>query len=77
MTEAYTSLDNILRFYGNSTHNGSHIPFNFELISYTNGQSNASVFKQHIDEWMAKKPADKVANWVVGTIAFISIRESL
>lgn len=65
MTEAYTSLNNTLRFYGTSTRNGSHIPFNFELISYTNGNSKASDYKIHIDEWLSKKPANKVANWVV------------
>lgn len=68
MTEAYTSLENTLLFYGTDKINGAHIPFNFELISYTNKDSPAADYKKNIDSWMDKKPADKVANWVVSEI---------
>lgn len=72
MTEAYTSLDNTIRFYGTDTKNGAHIPFNFELISYTNKDSTAADYKKNIDAWMTKKPADKVANWVVSGITRVN-----
>lgn len=65
MTEAYTSLDNEIRFYGTADRNGSQIPFNFELISYTNVNSTAADYKKHIDDWLNKVPKGKVANWVV------------
>lgn len=67
MTEAYTSLPNTLRFYGNATTKGSQIPFNFELISYTNMASKAGDYKKNIDNWMNGMPngSEYRANWVV------------
>lgn len=65
MTEAYTSLENTIKFYGNATVNGSHIPFNFELISHTNRDTNAKDFKKNIESWLNVMPKGKQANWVV------------
>lgn len=67
MTEAYTSLPNTLRFYGNATALGSQIPFNFELISNTNIGSKAGDYKKNIDNWMNGMPtgSEYRANWVV------------
>lgn len=75
MTEAYTSLPNTLRFYGKIenglvTQNGSHIPFNFELISKTNRMSSSYDFQTHINNWLNGMPKGKgiYANWVVSDI---------
>lgn len=72
MTEAYTSLQNTLRFYGKVengkiTQYGSQIPFNFELISKTSKTSTAVDFKTNIDNWLNGMPKGKgiEANWVV------------
>lgn len=65
LTEAYTNLQNTIRFYGEDGSNGSHIPFNFQLISYTSAASTAADFKTQIDSWLDVMPAGKVANWVV------------
>lgn len=67
MTEAYTSLPNTLLFYGNATTNGSQIPFNFELISYTNISSKAPDYVKNINNWLNGMPKGKNAraNWVV------------
>lgn len=72
MTEAYASLPNTLRYYGNVengklTKYGSQIPFNFELISKTNFSSKASDFKTNIENWLKGMPKAKEvqANWVV------------
>ncbi|XP_032685970.1 maltase 1-like [Odontomachus brunneus] len=62
MTEAYTSLENTIKYYNY----GSHIPFNFNFIMNVNANSNAAEFKNIIDEWMKAKPKDGVANWVMG-----------
>ncbi|KAK2587028.1 hypothetical protein KPH14_010988 [Odynerus spinipes] len=62
MTEAYTSLDNTTRFYNY----GSHIPFNFKLITDVNNNSTASDFKRIIEMWMAQTPKNASANWVLG-----------
>ena len=65
MTEAYTSLDNMIKFYGDGKRNGSHIPFNFEMISYVNINSTAADYKLRIDNWLNRVPKGKYANWVV------------
>lgn len=66
MTEAYTDLDNIIRFYGNGVRNGSHIPFNFELLIKSNNKSTALDFSNFIDSWLDRMPKDVYANWVLG-----------
>lgn len=71
MIEAYTSLENEIRLYGVDGIPGPQIPFNFELISYTNKNSTANDFKTRIDSWMNLLPAGCRANWVV------SIRKTL
>lgn len=68
MTEAYTTLENTLRFYVDKTgtRNGSHIPFNFELINYMNMESTASDFKSTIESWLTNMPKGHYyPNWVV------------
>lgn len=61
MTEAYTSLENTMKYYNY----GSHVPFNFNFITNVNTNSSAMEFKNIIEEWMKAKPKDGVANWVV------------
>lgn len=67
MTEAYTSLDNEIRFYTNGVVNGSQIPFNFELISFINSESTAHDYKFRINSWLSLMPEGYQANWVVST----------
>lgn len=65
MTEAYTSLENMIKFYGDGKRSGSHVPFNFEMISNVNKDSTAADYKLRIDNWLSRVPAGKQANWVV------------
>lgn len=65
MTEAYTSLENEIRFYTDGTVDGPQIPFNFELISFINSASTAKDYKLHIDSWLNLMPEGYQANWVV------------
>ncbi|XP_029161383.1 maltase 1-like [Nylanderia fulva] len=62
MTEAYTTLENTIKYYNY----GSHIPFNFNFITKANNASNATMFKNIIDDWMKGIPNGGVANWVMG-----------
>jgi alpha-glucosidase len=66
MTEAYTSLDNMIRFYGDGKRSGSNIPFNFEMISNVNKESTAKDYKLRIDNWLNRVPRGSHANWVLG-----------
>ncbi|XP_011496996.1 PREDICTED: maltase 1-like [Ceratosolen solmsi marchali] len=62
MTEAYTNLTNLMKYY---TY-GADISFNFNLITEVNITSKPSEFKHVIDEWILNMPDGKVANWVMG-----------
>nr|XP_033323543.1 maltase 1-like [Megalopta genalis] len=62
MTEAYTSLDNTIKYYNF----GSQVPFNFKYITDANVNSSATNFKNIADNWISRIPPDDVANWVMG-----------
>lgn len=66
MTEAYAELDAQIRWYGTEERRGSHMPFNFALISNLNRNSKAPDFKEAIDGWLDKVPPFGQANWVLG-----------
>lgn len=65
LTEAYTPVKLTMRYYGNATHNGSHLPFNFEFLKGITKDSDARDIKFIIDKWMTYMPLGKTANWVV------------
>lgn len=71
MTEAYTTLNNTMRYYGRIkdgqiTENGAQIPFNFQLMDLSKTSSNED-FEKLINEFLVNMPkGDKIqANWVV------------
>lgn len=64
MTESYSPMSVIREYFGNGTHNGSHIPFNFQLLYLRNG-SNAHDYVKAIDYWMQNIPEGRTSNWVV------------
>ncbi|XP_023166352.2 maltase A1 [Drosophila hydei] len=66
MTEAYTSFENIMKFYGDGVRNGSHIPFNFDFLTSINNASKATEYVEHIEKWLNAMPAGVSANWVLG-----------
>nr|XP_018917500.1 PREDICTED: maltase A3-like [Bemisia tabaci]XP_018917501.1 PREDICTED: maltase A3-like [Bemisia tabaci] len=65
-TEAYSPISDVMKYYGNTTHNGAHFPFNFLFITDLNRQSDASDFEKVIKLWYSNMPTGKWANWVVG-----------
>lgn len=67
MTEAYASIEDQVRWYGyNDTRRGSHMPFNFALISELDRTSTAQDFKDAIDLWIDAMPDYGRANFVLG-----------
>lgn len=67
MTEAYASIEQQVLWYGhNHTTLGSHMPFNFALISDLNKESKADQFKNSINSWLDAMPTWGIANWVLG-----------
>lgn len=65
MTEAYTSLSTLMLYYGNGTHNGSHIPFNFQLLLNLQATTTGTEIQNLIASWLNGMPAGAHANWVV------------
>uniref|UniRef100_A0A182JC45 alpha-glucosidase n=1 Tax=Anopheles atroparvus TaxID=41427 RepID=A0A182JC45_ANOAO len=67
MTEAYSSLDIIKTYYQSSTGElGSHMPFNFRMITELTEQSVASDYVKVVKDWMDILPTGDVPNWVMG-----------
>lgn len=68
MTEAYSPLNIIVEYYGNSTHNGSQIPFNFEVLTRLNKYSSARDLKIVAENYMNYIPSGRgfLPNWVLG-----------
>ncbi|XP_055627745.1 probable maltase [Toxorhynchites rutilus septentrionalis] len=66
MAEAYTPLKNIVRLFGNDTHEGAHIPFNFEVLSNTFKSSTGKDFYDNIKRFWDALPEKYFANWVLG-----------
>ncbi|XP_058128371.1 maltase A3-like [Anopheles ziemanni] len=67
MTEAYSSLDVLKTYYQSTTGElGSHMPFNFRIITELNAQSVASDYVKVVEDWMNILPAGQVPNWVMG-----------
>jgi alpha-glucosidase len=65
MTETYSPLEIVKQYYGNATHKGAHMPFNFQLLMNIKSSSTAENFKEIIDKWMAIVPSNTSSNWVV------------
>lgn len=66
MTEAYANHEQVARYYGAKSVEGSHMPFNFLLINDDAPNWQANRFKQEIDNWLTYVPTGKVSNWVLG-----------
>ena len=77
MTEAYTSLDNMIKFYGDGKRDGANVPFNFEMITNVNNESTAEDYKIRIDNWLSRVPKGKYANWVVSWGIFVIVKLDL
>jgi alpha-glucosidase len=65
MVEAYTSLENTMKYYGTAEKPGAHFPFNFEFIVNVKNDTNATGLKSIIDTWHNNLPAGAWSNWVV------------
>ncbi|EDV35662.1 maltase A3 [Drosophila ananassae] len=66
LTEAYSPLEVLMQYYGNGTHLGSQIPFNFELLANINYYSDAYHYSELIHNWLDNMPEGQTANWVFG-----------
>lgn len=68
ITKAYTTIENTMRYYGNKTNLGAHMPLNFGLIDRLNIFSNAAEFNDVVYCWLDHMPKGKSANWMVTVV---------
>ncbi|XP_052563693.1 maltase 2-like [Culex pipiens pallens] len=68
MTEAYANITFTMKYYRSEDGSrvGSHMPFNFLLITDLNQASTAQDFVFTINKWLTYMPRDQQANWVIG-----------
>lgn len=69
MTEAYTDkFEDTFKWFGNTEKGriGSHVAFNFVLVSGLTSESTSAEFVDQISQWMAAVPANAQPNWVLG-----------
>lgn len=65
LLEVYSTPDYTMKFYGNSSVDGAHLPMNFYLIFDLAKGFTAPQLKQAVDKWLTNMPAGRTANWVV------------
>lgn len=65
LTESYSPIDIVMKYYGDGQREGSHIPFNFLFIEQLNNNSNANDYEATIYNWMSNMPTNRIPNWVV------------
>ncbi|XP_067627246.1 maltase A3-like [Eurosta solidaginis] len=65
LTEAYSPIDVVMKYYGNGTAEGAQIPFNFLMI-WVGNDSDAYHFADTVNTWLKNMPEGRTANWVIG-----------
>lgn len=64
MTTAYSPIDILKQYYGNSTKLGAQVPFNFGLVNVDKNKIVSDIDSK-INNWLNNMPENSVANWVV------------
>lgn len=70
IVEAYTTIENTMKYYKNETQVRANMPFNFGLISELNDQSDAIKFSNVVHNWLDNMPKMQWPNWVVNGTFF-------
>lgn len=71
-TEAYTDLNFLTRYYGNTTRLGAQIPFYFALM-FADKHNMIDFMDEYIFMWLNAMPEKMIANWVVRWNGFLYI----
>lgn len=65
MTESYSPVATVQRYYTNGTHEGAQLPFNFELSKQLTKDSTAHNVVTAVHSWLDPMPKGHFTNWVV------------
>lgn len=58
-----------MQYYGNKTHLGAHLPFNFGFLDISKDKMIVST-EHYISNWLTNIPQNMVPNWVVRALVF-------
>lgn len=72
LAEAYASINYTMMYYSGETRR-THMPFNFNFITYLNKTSSAADIRDSIYLWLDNMPRGQWANWVVSIYIYIYI----
>lgn len=67
MTESYSAIETVQRYYTDGTHEGAHLPFNFELMKQLRFGSTAPDVVKAANSWLDTMPPGHSTNWVVSS----------
>lgn len=65
MTESYSSIATVQRYYTNGVKEGAQLPFNFELSKQLIKTSTAHDVVNAVHSWLDPMPKGHFTNWVV------------
>ena len=65
MTESYSAIEMVIRYYKSGDREGTQLLFNFELMKQLNSESNAHDVVKAIYSWLDPMPEGHFTNWVV------------
>lgn len=65
MTETYSAISTVQRYYTNGVKEGAQLPFNFELMKQLRANSTAHDVVTAVHSWLDPMPKNHFTNWVV------------
>jgi alpha-glucosidase len=65
MTETYSPIATVQRYYTNGVKEGAQLPFNFELMKQLRAYSKAQDIVVAVNSWLDPMPKGHFTNWVV------------
>lgn len=68
LTESYSPIATLQRYYRNDERGGAQLPFNFELMKQLRSYSTAHDVVTAVHSWIDPMPEGYFTNWVVSLI---------
>lgn len=68
MTESYSAISTVQRYYTDGQQEGAQLPFNFELMKQLRAESSAQIVVDAVHSWLDPMPAGHFTNWVVSKL---------
>lgn len=77
MTESYSPIATVQRYYTDGVRLGAHLPFNFELMKQLRSMSTAHDVVKAAKSWLDPMPKGHSTNWVVSSLNNFSLNSAM